>query len=306
VSDQPSILLGLIGYGIQASLSPAMHEREAAEQGIRCLYKLIDLQRLGLGAEALAELLTAAERMGFAGLNITFPCKQMVIPLLDELSDDARAVGAVNTVILREGRRFGDNTDLFGFVESFRRGLADAKWACVVQMGAGGAGSAVAHGLLSLGVGQLTIFDVETARSEQLAACLVNRFGPGRAIAGTELGRAMRAADGLVNATPVGMAAFPGLPLPVELLRADLWVAEIIYVPIETELLFKARALGCRTLDGAGMAVFQAVRAFRLFTGREADQARMIRHFEELRGSRACHEPCRGALVRGATKVVLS
>jgi quinate/shikimate dehydrogenase (NAD+) len=158
-------------------------------------------------------------------------------------------------------------------------------------MGAGGAGSAVAHGLLSLGVEQLTIFDVDAARTAHLAECLVTRFGQGRAIAGTKLGDALHAADGLVNATPVGMAAFPGLPVPVELLRSDLWVAEIIYVPIETELLCKARALGCRTLDGAGMAVFQAVRAFHLFTGREADQARVIRHFEELRTSSADRFP---------------
>ena len=282
MTDQPSILLGLIGYGIQASLTPAMHEREAAEQGLRCIYQRIDLQQLGLGVEVLPDLLTAAERMGFAGLNITFPCKQAVIPLLHELSDNARALGAVNTVVLRDGKRTGHNTDLFGFGENFRRGLPDVRREHVVQMGAGGAGSAVAHALLSRNVGHLTIFDVDAARAEHLAADLLARFGEGRAAAGADLPVAMQSANGLVNTTPVGMAKFPGLPLPAELLRPELWVADIIYFPIETELLARARALGCRTVDGGGMAVFQAVRAFRLFTGREPDAARVLRHFHEL------------------------
>src|SRR5471032_3371495 len=99
-STSPSLLLGLIGSGIQASRTPAMHEREGAEQGLRVIYKLIDLDKLGLQADALPELLLAAERMGFAGLNITHPCKQRILPLLDELSPDARALGAVNTVVL--------------------------------------------------------------------------------------------------------------------------------------------------------------------------------------------------------------
>lgn len=277
-----SVLLGLIGYGIQASLTPAMHEREADEQGIRAIYRLIDLQRLDLGVEALPELLTAAERMGFAGLNITFPCKQAVIPLLNELSEDAAALGAVNTVLLRDGKRIGHNTDLFGFAENVRRGLPGVKRDRVVQLGAGGAGSAVAHAALSLGVGCLTIFDTDAPRAVRLASELVARFGEGRAVAGGELAAVMAAADGLINTTPVGMAKFPGLPLPAELLRPELWVAEIIYFPIETELLARARALGCRTLDGGGMAVFQAAEAFRLFTGCVPDAERMLRHFKQL------------------------
>ena len=114
-----SFLCGLIGAGIQASRTPAMHEREADEQGLRCVYKLIDLDALGLGVEALPELLTAAKRMGFAGLNITHPCKQAIIPLLDELSDDARALDAVNTVVIRDGRLHRPQHRLVGL----RRGL---------------------------------------------------------------------------------------------------------------------------------------------------------------------------------------
>ena len=277
-----SFLVGLIGAGIQASRTPAMHEHEGAEQGLHYMYRLIDLDVLGLDAEDLPELLTAAERMGFAGLNITFPCKQSVVPLLTHLSDDARALGAVNTVVLSDGRRIGHNTDWWGFAESFRRGLPGAAMQRVVQLGAGGAGCAVAHAALTLGVRRLEIFDLEPGRVHQLAADLSARFGAGRAVAGASLDKAMAEADGLIHATPTGMAKHPGLPLPAALLRAQTWVAEIVYFPLETELLRAARALGCRTLDGGGMAVFQAVEAFRLFTGVTPDADRMRRHFESM------------------------
>jgi shikimate dehydrogenase len=279
---QPSVLCGLIGSGIQASRTPPMHEREGEEQGLRYVYKIIDLDKLSLGADALPELLTAAERMGFAGLNITYPCKQSIIPLLHELSDDARALGAVNTVVLKDGKRTGHNTDCSGWAEGFRRGLPDVKLDRAVQLGAGGAGAAVAHAALSLGIKELTIFDMDKNRAAELAASLSERFGKGRAVAGTDQAAAMAAADGLIHCTPTGMAKLPGIPLPPELLRPNHWVSEIVYFPLETELLRVARGKGCRTLDGGGMAVFQAVGAFRLFTGVEPDAARMLRHFKSM------------------------
>lgn len=286
MTPRQTVLCGLIGHGIQASLTPAMHEREGDEQGLRSQYKLIDLQVLGLGVEALPELLQAAGRMGFTGLNITHPCKQAVIPLLDELSPDAAALGAVNTVLLRDGRRIGHNTDWSGYAEAFRRNMDGVALDRVVQLGAGGAGVAVAHALLTMGVGQLTIQDMDPARAQALAASLSERFGARRAVACADLPAAMAAANGLVHCTPTGMAAHPGLPLPAELLRPALWVSEIVYFPLETELLRTARALGCRTLSGGGMAVFQAVQAFRLFTWREPDPERMLRHFAEMVGGR--------------------
>jgi len=279
---QQSFLVGLIGAGIQASRTPAMHEREGAEQGLLYLYKLIDIEKLALGADALPDLLTAAERMGFTGLNITYPCKQSVIPLLTNLSDDARALGAVNTVVMRDGNRIGHNTDWWGFAESFRRGLPDVKRDRVVQIGAGGAGAAVAHAALTLGVKLLTLFDLDASRSKRLAADLAARFGEGRATPGADLGGAMAEADGLIHATPTGMAQHPGLPLPAKFLRPGLWVAEIVYFPLETELLRTAKGIGCRTLNGGGMAVFQAAEAFRLFTGISANAERMLRHFASM------------------------
>ena len=274
-----NLLLGLIGAGIQASRAPALHEGEAAEHGLRCIYKLIDLEQLKLSTEALPDLLAAAERMGFAGLNITHPCKQAVIPLLTGLSPDARAIGAVNTVLLRDGKRIGNNTDWYGFAESFRQGLPDVSMGCVVQLGAGGAGSAVAYAAAKLGVRRLTIFDIDAARAGALAGQICAQFGAERAVAGTDIEAAVAAADGLINTTPIGMVGHPGMPIAGTLLRPSLWVAEVIYFPLETELLRTARDKACRVLDGGGMAVYQAVEAFRLFTGIPADAARMRRHF---------------------------
>ena len=188
----------------------------------------------------------------------------------------------MNTVVLSNGRRIGYNTDWWGFAESFRRGLPDVKRERVVQLGAGRAGSAVAHAALTLGVAQLMIVDTDQTRAEHVAASLAARFGEGCAAAPRDLATAIGEADGVINATPVGMAKYPGLPMPAELLRHDLWVADIVYFPLETELLKRARMLGCRTLDGGGMAVFQAAEAFRLFTGVTPDTERMRRHFTAM------------------------
>jgi len=282
VGPTPEFLIGLIGAGIQASRSPALHEREGAAHGFRYWYRLIDLDVLGLGPDALPRLLSAAELMGFSGLNITHPLKQSVIPLLTGLSDDARALGAVNTVLLRGGQRIGHNTDWSGFAASFKRGLPDVRIDRVVLLGAGGAGAAVAHAMLTLGAGTLGVFDTDRTRASRLAQDLCTRFGERRATAVDDLEGSMAQADGLIHATPTGMANHPGLPLPAGWLRPALWVAEIVYFPLETALLQAARRLGCRTLDGGGMAVFQAAEAFRLFTDTAPDAQRMLDHFAAM------------------------
>ncbi|MEU1275215.1 shikimate dehydrogenase [Streptomyces sp. NPDC005799] len=282
-----SFLVGLIGAGIGPSLSPALHEREADRQGLRYLYRLIDIDRLGLPARSVGDLVRAARDLGFDGLNITHPCKQLVIGHLDALAPQAEALGAVNTVVFEDGRATGHNTDVTGFAASFARGLPDVPLERVVQLGAGGAGAAVAHATLTLGAGRVTVVDALAERAVDLAAGLNRRFGAGRAAAATpdRLADLLPGADGIVHATPTGMAAHPGLPFAAELLRPGLWVAEVVYRPLETGLLRRARAAGCATLDGGGMAVFQAADAFRLFTGREPDAARMLSDIGELAGA---------------------
>ena len=287
----PKLLLGLIGAGIQQSLTPAMQEQEAAAQGLRAHYQLIDLDRAGVGPEALPALMQAARIMGYAGLNITYPCKQAVIPLLDGLSDEARAMGAVNTVVFHDGRAIGHNTDGSGWAWGFTRALPGADLSRVVLLGTGGAGSAIAHAALRLrdgsGVGRLMLVDTDAARAQALARSLNTLYGEGRVSAGTDAAAVLPGATGLIHATPTGMAKLPGLPLDAALLRPDLWVAEVVYFPLETALLKAARARGCPVSDGGGMAVGQAVGAFELFTGRQADAARVRAHFLAMVARRA-------------------
>jgi len=286
VSEQaPKLLFGLIGAGIQRSLTPAMHEREAAHHGLRVHYQLIDLDTIGSGVAELPALIAAARMMGFAGLNITYPCKQAVVPLLDDLSAEARAMGAVNTVVIRDGRLVGHNTDGWGWSWGFRRALPQADLERVVLLGAGGAGAAVAHAVMKLGAAQLAIVDIDAPRAEQLATTL-NTFYGERARATADLAGAMRDATGLIHATPTGMDKLPGLPLPDALLRPGLWVSEVVYFPIETALLRAARARGCATVDGGTMAVGQAVGAFELFTGLAPDPQRMEAHLRAMLAAR--------------------
>jgi shikimate dehydrogenase len=281
--EQRKLLVGLIGAGIQRSLTPAMQEAEAQAQGLRLHYQLIDLDRTGQGAEALPPLIAAARTMGFAGLNITYPCKQAVIPLLDELSDEARAMGAVNTVVFRDGHATGHNTDGSGWRWGFERALPDADLSRVVLQGAGGAGSAIAHAVCRMRAPALVVVDSDGARAAALADELARHYGGVTRVGATsDVAAALEGATGLIHATPTGMDKLPGVPLDASLLRPALWVSEIVYFPLETALLKAARALGCRVVDGGTMAVGQALGAFEHFTGRQADAARMDAHFRRL------------------------
>jgi shikimate dehydrogenase len=282
-------MVGLIGSDLGPSLSPPLHEREADELGLRYLYQLIDLDVLGLGAEDVGDLVSQARRLGFAGLNITHPSKQTVVKYLDELSAEAAALGAVNTVVFDKRRAIGHNTDWSGFLAGFRRGLPGVPVRDVVLLGAGGAGTAVAFALVRLGTRHLTVVDVVMERAERLAA-VVQHALPGDDVLVTieaahsvdDVRERLAGAHGLVNATPVGMTGEREMPLPVSLLRPDLWVADIVYRPLETELLEQAARVGCPTLNGGGMVVAQAAEAFRLITGLVPDTERMFRHFTEL------------------------
>lgn len=279
-AERKAVLVSLLGQGIQLSRTPAMHEAEGAALGLNYQYRLFDTAEMSPDLD-ISELLRSAEICGFAGLNVTYPYKVTVIEYLDELSDAARALGAVNTVVFRNGRRTGHNTDWWGFAESFRRSMADVKCDTVLQLGAGGAGAAVAYALAGQGVGTLRIFD----REPEKAQALERRINAG---ASSPVARAVNSleaglegdVDGIVNTTPVGMASLPGSPLPAEFIKPSMWVADIIYFPLETELLRTARQKGCRVLPGSGMAVFQAVRAFEHFTGLVPDISRMEEAFK--------------------------
>lgn len=280
---RPSILIGLIGAGIGKSLTPPMHEREGDMQGMRYIYKSVDMTEQKLGVEDLPDLLLAAQRMGFTGLNITHPCKQAVVALLDDLSETAARVGAVNTVVFSDGRCIGHNTDEWGFYESFRREIAaDCLYDKILLLGVGGAGTAVAHALLGRTECCIEIYDTNEANADAVAKRLVELYGEGRAIVSDNIANSIGHSDGVINATPVGMASHPGSALDIGLLRPNLWVVDVVYFPMRTELINAAMRAGCTVMQGGGMAVYQAVRAFEIFTGVKPDAERMKAHFRSL------------------------
>lgn len=275
---QDGVTIGLVGRGIAASLSPLMHEREGERQGLAYRYHLIDFDRFGLADADLPAVVAEARELGFAGLNVTFPFKLAVLPLLDALAPEAAAIGAVNTIVFEAARTVGHNTDSWGFAESFRLGLAGADHRNVLQLGSGGAGAAVSQALLKEGVEQLDIYDTDPQRAMALAARLRDLLDADvRAI--DDVAAGARHASGIVNATPVGMSKYPGLPIDSALIEPRHWVADVVYFPLETALIAHARALGCRVLPGSGMAVYQAVRAFELFSGIKPDARAMTQTF---------------------------
>jgi shikimate dehydrogenase len=274
------VLVGLIGANILKSLSPALHADAFSAAGIDGYYHLMDVDILR--GRSLAQLLDAAKIAGFAGTNVTFPFKQEVLGLLDELDCEAAEIGALNCVtIAADGRTKGYNTDRSGFRRSFEHhlGRAAAEEASVALVGAGGAGRAVAFALMDLGVADLAIHDRNEAQTASLVADLRRHFGEARCRAADDLARDVAAADGVVNATPVGMLGMPGNPVPAAALRPEHWAADVIYTPLETEFIKAARARGARVLTGGGMCVYQAIEAFRLFTGVAPDVERMHKTF---------------------------
>lgn len=274
-----SILCGLVGSGIGGSRSPEMHEREARALGLPLVYRILDSEAVGFGAGDLGQFLAMLASLGFDGVNVTHPFKQAVVPLLDELSDVAARLGAVNTVLFRDGRSYGDNTDWSGYRAHFLAGLGVLPRGKVAMIGAGGAAAAVGYAHLDFGARRLAIFDPASDRAQALAARLGALFPEAEVVAAASPAVALAGVDGAVQASPVGMLGHPGLPFDPALLEPRMWVSEVIYFPLETQLLLAAKAIGCATLNGGGMAVMQAAHAFAMFTGREPDSRRMLADF---------------------------
>jgi shikimate dehydrogenase len=274
------VLVGLIGANITGSLSPALFSDAFAAAGIDGFYHLMDADRLL--ERRLSKLLDAARAAGFAGANITYPFKQEVIALLDSVDSEAVQIGAVNTVAIGpDGHTTGYNFDRRGWRNSFEEtlGRKTAEDATVVLVGAGGAGRAVAFALMDLGAAPLIIHDPDGSRANSLVADLTTEYGASRCRISGNLEREIAAAQGVINATQLGMRGFPGNPVPVSALKASHWAVDVVYTPIETEFIKAAAAKGARVLNGGGMCVHQAVQAFALLTGVEPDVARMHRAF---------------------------
>lgn len=284
-----SYLVGLIGEGITASLTPPLHEHAAADAGLHYLYRPIDLTALGLTPDDAPRLFKAAVELGYNAFNLTHPVKQTLMPYLDEIDDDARALGAVNTVLVRDGRTIGYNTDFSGYIAGLKQQLGDPDLSKVVQLGSGGAGSAVAYALLRAGTDELTVVDLDERRAGERAADLQRQF-PRQKVTAAEQGRleeALAGATGFAQCTPVGMSIHPGLPVNPGWIPDRAWVSDVIYLPRDTELVTACRQRGMTVADGGGMVVGQAADAFGMITGTEPDRGRMQEYFAEIQGDKS-------------------
>jgi shikimate dehydrogenase len=270
------LITGLIGRGIGQSRSPKIHESEARELGLDLEYRLVDFAALELEAEALGAVVAGLAEQGYQGANVTFPFKQAVMPLCDRLSEAAAILGAVNTLTFGADGVAGENTDWIGFSWLIEREIGSIAGARIAQIGAGGAGSATAFALARLGAGELALHDPMPGRAQALAGRLAPHFPACRFTVWAEPGGAISGSDGVVNATPVGMASMPGMPFDPGLMQPGQWFADIIYFPLETELLAAARRSGQKVANGVSMVAGQAAEAFRRFTGREPDRERML------------------------------
>ena len=280
-SNREKFLTGLIGAPIAQSAAPAMHEQAADALGARCHYQLIEVA--GADPAELRALLDGVRRLGFAGVNVTFPYKEAVVPLLDEMSARARDIGAVNTVVVRDGRLVGHNTDTTGFERAIGDLVAKSNRGPVALIGAGGVGKAIAFALANLGVVEISIFDADRVKAERLAMQLRGRM---EARVADDVANALQSAAGVVNGTPVGMLPDCGMAVPEALLHRDLWVADAVYTPLWTPLLTAARARGAKVMTGRELAIYQAADAFELFTGLKPSVAVIGNAFDAVMASR--------------------
>jgi shikimate dehydrogenase len=271
------LLLGLIGSPIKSSAAPAMHEAAAEALGLRAQYRLIDIP--GADAAKLRALLDGVRLLGFSGVNVTFPYKEAVIPLLDELAPGAAAIGTANTVVARDGRLTGHNTDATGFASAFKAVLGSPGEAPVALIGAGGVGRAIGFAMAEVGTRALHIVDTDAGKAQALAARLKDRIAV-RVCAG--VAEALQGAGGVINGTPIGMLPNRDSPVPANLLHKDIFVADAVYTPLWTPLLTAARAAGCRVMTGRELCIHQAADAFRLFTGLEASRETVGQAFDAV------------------------
>lgn len=278
MADSHTRLLGLIGDPVEHSLSPCLHSFLLERAGLNYRYLAFRVSR-----DALGDALAGMRALGIRGLNVTIPHKEAVVPLLDRLSPEADAIGAVNVIVNEDGVLVGTNTDTWGFLRPLEsRGIVvQGKRAVVV--GAGGAAAAVAYALLSSGA-EVAIVNRTPERARELARRL-SRFGPVGAAPMEAMPGLVREAGLLVNATPVGMWPHTGdSPVPPSLLREGLAIYDLVYNPPETRLLGEARARGCTVIGGLEMLVWQGVRALEIWTGARFGKEEVLAAMKHLEG----------------------
>lgn len=269
IADVTTVRLGLIGDNIAASQAPRLHEVAGGLVGIPVSYGRLVPRDVGQEFESVFE---TASREGFRGLNITYPYKERVLPLVSVPDCRVAALGAVNTVVFAPEGPLGYNTDWSGFVAGYRHTFGDRAPGPVCLLGAGGVGKAVAFGLLSLGLGDLTVVERYLQKAEALAAAL-RSAAPGLRVRVTDnVSQGAAGATGLINCTPVGMVGHKGTPMARGLMRGAAWAFDAVYTPVETQFLSEAVAEGLVVMSGWELWFYQGLHAFAVFHERQIEE----------------------------------
>ncbi len=259
-------LAGVIGSPIAQSKSPRLHQYWLKKHAVRGHYVPMEI-----APKDLAQAFRALPKLGFVGINVTAPHKEKVLELADHITDRAALMGAANTIIFRsDGKIHADNTDGYGFIENLKQSAPD--WSAddgpAAVIGAGGAARAVIASLLELGTPEIRL----TNRTRSRAEALRNEFGSRvQVFDWVGAGNAIEGAATVINASTLGMAGKPPFRVPLDGLSISALVTDLVYVPLDTPLLVAGREKGCRTVDGLGMLLHQAVPAFERWFGLRPD-----------------------------------
>lgn len=266
MSDHRIPLAGVIGSPIAHSKSPLLHGHWLKRYGIEGFYIPMDVAQ-----EDLSGVIRTLPGMGFVGVNVTIPHKETVLELADIVTDRAALIGAANTLIFRkDGKIHADNTDGFGFIENLRQGAPnwDPAAGPAAVLGAGGACRAVVVSLLEAGVKEIRLSN----RTRNRADILKREFGAKvKVFDWVKAGNMMDGAATVVNTTSLGMVGKPDFRVPLDALSPDAVVTDLVYAPLDTAFLVKAREKGCATVDGLGMLLYQAVPAFERWFGKRPE-----------------------------------
>lgn len=261
-------ICALIGDPVEHTMSPAMHNAAFSYLGIDYLYIPFKVAR-----EYLPAAIEGMKALNFAGFNVTIPHKVAVMSLLDEVDTSAQRIGAVNTVIIQNGRTKGYNTDGRGFLQALQLENIEPANKRVVLLGAGGAARSIAFTLAEVNA-SLAILNRTKEKADALAADIERATGNSLhsgGLTGDVLKKTLSDAEILINTTSIGMSGSMGnSPVPSDLLNSGLVVCDVVYNPLETELLRQSKSVGCRTINGVGMLVHQGALAFNLWTGQAA------------------------------------
>lgn len=260
-------IFGIFGYPVEHTFSPGMHNAAFKKLGLDACYV-----PFAVPPEKLQDAVRAVIPLGLQGVNVTVPHKERVLAFLDDLSEEARLIGAVNTIEVRHGRLVGHNTDGRGFLRSLReRGALDPKGKKFLFVGSGGAARAVSFSLALAGASEIAILDLDERKASLLAKDVREKTGvSARSIEQKILAQHAADADCLINATPLGLKKGDPLPISKEFVQKKHLVCDLVYNPPETALLKMAKKQGARGLPGLGMLLFQGVVAFEIWTGKNA------------------------------------